>query len=322
MKYSIVIPTYNNCEKYLKPCVDSIIKHTNMDDVELIISANGCTDNTRQYLRYLYTAIPNLKWQWSDKPLGFAGAINAGLKYTTTDKIVLLNNDTVILGNDWLKRLDQGDLSAVLTLHSNITNRRFGVFFCVMIQRNTLESVGLLDEWFEVGGCEDIDYCYRAQEHGFEITDVGHRGDFPIYHAAEGTVNDLPNWKNAFYQNELKLAKKYNMEHYRFMLSNNYERAVFLKGDPVFPRERQRYEWAAKNLLGDNVLEIGCSTGYGRQFFPDNINYIGMDYDPNIIKTAKEQKWDGWYNMFVACDINKASLAANDTIIALSLIHI
>ena len=34
MKYSIVIPTYNNCEKYLKPCIDSIIKYTDMTDVD------------------------------------------------------------------------------------------------------------------------------------------------------------------------------------------------------------------------------------------------------------------------------------------------
>ena len=54
-KYSVVIPTYNNCEKYLKPCIDSIIKYTEMTDVELVISANGCTDNTRAYLDYLKT---------------------------------------------------------------------------------------------------------------------------------------------------------------------------------------------------------------------------------------------------------------------------
>ena len=53
MKYSVIIPTYNHCEKYLKPCVDSIIKHSDMQDVELIISANGCGDNTLQYLQYL-----------------------------------------------------------------------------------------------------------------------------------------------------------------------------------------------------------------------------------------------------------------------------
>ena len=63
-KYSVVIPTYNNCEKYFKPCIDSIIKYTEMTDIELIISANGCTDNTIYYLNYLTTVIPNLKILW------------------------------------------------------------------------------------------------------------------------------------------------------------------------------------------------------------------------------------------------------------------
>ena len=322
MKYSVIIPTYNNCEKYLKPCVDSIIKHTNMQDVELIISANGCTDNTKSYLNYLRCTLPNFKSVWSNEPLGFARAVNKGIIKATTDKIVLLNNDTIILGYDWLERLDQGDLSAVLTLHSSITNRRFGVFFCAMIQRNTLESVGPLDEWFEVGGCEDIDYCYRAEQHGFEITDVGYKGDFPIYHKAEGTVSELPNWKDIFYRNELKLAKKYNMEHYRLLLSNNYERAVFLKGDPVFPRETQRYQWAAKNLLGNDVLEIGCSTGYGRQFLPNGVEYTGMDYDPVIIQVAKEQNWDNAMSCgFFCCDINQVNLHTYDTIIAFEVVE-
>ena len=53
MKYSIVIPTYNNCDKYLKPCIDSIVKYTEMTDIELVISANGCTDNTKCYFYLL-----------------------------------------------------------------------------------------------------------------------------------------------------------------------------------------------------------------------------------------------------------------------------
>lgn len=42
-KYSVVIPTYNNCDKYLKPCIDFIVKYTEMIDIELVISANGGT---------------------------------------------------------------------------------------------------------------------------------------------------------------------------------------------------------------------------------------------------------------------------------------
>ena len=322
MKYSIVIPTYNNCEKYLKPCVDSIIKYTNMDDVELVISANGCTDNTEAYLNYLKTAISNLRWVWSDNSTGFAKATNAGIERCNADRIVLLNNDTVILGDKWLEKLDTGDISAVWTQYSQITQRRFAVFFCVMIDKEVFNKIGLINEDFNIGGCEDIDFCYRAEEAGFKITANWDDGSFPIYHKAEGTVHDpelVSDWNNKFLLNELKLAKKYNKEWYYWRLSNNYERAVFLKDDAVFPRETQRYEWAAQNVLDGSVLEIGCSTGYGYQFLKSPA-YIGLDYDPIIVDVAKNQEWSDNASFYQA-DINTYELGQYTNIIAFEVIE-
>ena len=329
-KYSVVIPTYNNCEKYLKPCIDSIIKYTEMTDIELVISANGCTDNTKAYTDYLLTVFPHITVIWNEKPLGFSKACNAGIEQAlrqTTKKIVLLNNDTLLLEqpkNQWLNRLDDyhADISSVLILHSKITNQKFGVFFCTMIDKKVFQTIGLLDENFETGGCEDIDFCFRADQNGFSLIDVGFKGDFPIYHIAEGTVHDnslVQDWKQKFYKNELKLSKKYNPEHYRYLLSNNYERAVFLKGDPVFPRETQRYQWANLNINGNNVLELGCSTGYGSQFL-ENVNYLGLDYDPIIVQVATEQGW-GEKVYFNWADINTYSLDQYDTIIAFEVIE-
>ena len=103
-------------------------------------------------------------------------------------------------------------------------------------------------------------------------------------------------------------------------LMNNYERAVFLKGDEVYPRESTRYFWARDNLLGNKILEIGCSNGYGRQFLPKDIEYTGLDYDPKIIENAKAQGWDG-INKFVNADINTYSLEQYDTIIAFEVIE-
>jgi 2-polyprenyl-3-methyl-5-hydroxy-6-metoxy-1,4-benzoquinol methylase len=121
-------------------------------------------------------------------------------------------------------------------------------------------------------------------------------------------------------QDALAYAKQYDDQLYRYLLSNNYERAVFLKGDPVLPREATRYLWANRNLLGKNILEIGCSTGYGSQFLPNNINYMGLDYDPIIIDVAREQEW-GLNASFTNADINTYPLAQYDTIIAFELIE-
>ena len=212
MKYSIVIPTYNHCETYLKPCIESIAKYTDMSDVEIIVSANGCVDNTRQYLDYLQTIIPNLVVVWHNDPLGFAAATNRGIRICKGEKIVLLNNDTVILGPNWLERLDAGDIGAVLTQYSEITKRQFAIFFCVMIDRKVFDAIGLLNEEYDVGGCEDIEFCYLAEQAGFKIDMNYDDGSFPIYHAAEGTMLDsklVQNWHDIFAQNEAKLASKY-----------------------------------------------------------------------------------------------------------------
>ena len=121
-------------------------------------------------------------------------------------------------------------------------------------------------------------------------------------------------------QDALAYFKQNDPNHYRFLLTNNYERAVFLKGDPVYPREATRYLWANRNLLGKNILEIGCSTGYGSQFLPNNIKYLGLDYDPVIISVANEQEW-GSNASFIHANINTYPLEQYDTIIAFELIE-
>lgn len=107
---------------------------------------------------------------------------------------------------------------------------------------------------------------------------------------------------------------------YRLQLTNNYERAVFLKGDEVHSRETARYQWAKTNLLGKKVLEIGCSSGYGVQFLPDDIDYTGVDYDRTIVDVANQQGWGDNYK-FINSDINHFPLEQYDTIIAFEVIE-
>ena len=127
-------------------------------------------------------------------------------------------------------------------------------------------------------------------------------------------------WEQILELHVLALAKEYHSDWYRWRLTNNYERAVFLKGDPVFPRETTRYLWANQNLYGNSILEIGCSTGYGCQFFPADMKYDGVDYDPIIISVAKEQEW-GDNKFFLQADINQMQMEKHDTVIAFEVIE-
>ena len=337
MKYSIVIPTYNHCEKYLKPCIESIIKHTSLDDIELIVSANGCRDNTKAYLEYLKTVVPYLKVVWSDEPLGYAGATNAGIRQATCNKIVLLNNDTILLDqpkNLWLQMLAaDGDISGPIVQYSSDAARTFCVFFCVMIDRKVFDKIGLLNEEYGVGTGEDVEFCIEAEQAGFRVVESApkrldnptmYSGGFPIYHVGEGTVHDtnlVQDFNSIFAKNGRKLARKYNPRGYKWNLMNNFERYMAIKGEEVEPREKGRYLWASSRAVGKTLLEVGCSNGYGSQFFGDDVAYLGVDYDAKIIEVAWEEGW-GKNKQFMHADINTFQFDQKyDTIVAMEVIE-
>lgn len=209
MKYSIVIPTYNHCNDLLKPCIESIISYSDMNDVEICISANGCTDNTFDYFKELEQRIPHVKIVWEDKPLGYAKAINKGIDIATGEYVVLLNNDTAVLPShtsEWLNRLcapfedsDVG-ITGILSQFDRILDREFLIFFCVMMRRGIFKELGLLDEDFGLGGNEDKEFCYRAEKAGYRLQRVTNMEqkpgdtfittDFPMWHEGEATMFD------------------------------------------------------------------------------------------------------------------------------------
>ncbi len=354
MKYSIIVPTFNHCDDLLRPCVESIFQYTDMTEVELIISANGCTDNTLEYLEQLRERfnsvgmISHYRYLWNASPLGYAQANNVAIDIAQGDYIVLLNNDTVLLPQNksvWLHQMHyqfwvdpKCGISAPSIIKSEPAGCEFAVFFCVMISKHVFKTIGFLNTDYGVGGGEDTEFCIEAQKAGYTMRQSAelvwdgktnqYTGGMPIYHKGEGTVHDpqlVKDWQGTFDKNSLLLAKKYNPQHYRYLLSNNYERAVYLKGDTVDPRERTRYEWAAEQLyyqeIGNEpkILEIGCSTGYGVQFLPKSY-YIGMDYDPNIVKVAQDQHW-GTNTWFVHHDMNTFDYAYYDCIVAFEVIE-
>jgi cyclopropane fatty-acyl-phospholipid synthase-like methyltransferase len=204
-----------------------------------------------------------------------------------------------------------------------------------MIHRKVFDTIGLLNEEYGTGAGEDTEFCIEAERAGFSVHQAGYKevkegetsysGSVPIWHKGEGTVHDVElvqDFETTFYKNGLLLAKKYNPNRYRELLNNNYERHVALNGDPVSKREAARYEWAQKSLrANDKVLEIGCSSGYGRQFLRSDIIYTGLDYDATIIEVAKEQNWRGESNTFIQADINTHEFGYYDVIIAFEVIE-
>jgi len=230
-KYTIVIPTYNHLEDCLKPCLESVLANTKLDDVEILIILNGCTDGTWEYLGEIeeqYDCIDTLVFS---EAMGYTRAANRGIEEAQGEYIVLLNNDTVIQPNpiSWLEMLikpfeenpkcgQTGTNKAKNHVHGL---EDFIIGYCSMVSREVINRVGLMDEQFSPGGMDDVDLSIRIQRAGYEIfqvpTDVRSYDEhgnlltnFPLYHPGRSsTMHDLGNWQEIFDANIEKLRVKW-----------------------------------------------------------------------------------------------------------------
>ncbi len=198
---TIVIVTHNQLS-YTRQCVESILVRTD-EPYELIFVDNGSTDGTPDYL----ASISGAKVILNSDNRGFAPAVNQALRVADGQQILLLNNDTIVT-TGWLEGLlealnDRPDTGLVGPVSNNVSGPQqvpvayhelasldgFAwqqrktrnmtevdrlVGFCLMIRREVIGAIGLLDERFEVGCFEDDDLCRRALAKGFKAFIASH----------------------------------------------------------------------------------------------------------------------------------------------------
>lgn len=90
---SIIICTHNTKNK-AKQCLDSLYKNTDGLNFEVIVSDNDSQDGM---LELIHEEYPQVKVIKNEENLGFAKAVNKGIKMSKGRNILLLNSDTVVL---------------------------------------------------------------------------------------------------------------------------------------------------------------------------------------------------------------------------------
>lgn len=211
---SIIIPCWDGVE-LTRQCVESILRHTRLP-IELVLIDNGSADGTGAYLAFLQETLdlPVRRIRNAENQ-GYARAVNAGLARAEGDLFLILNNDVVVTPG-WLERLtaaleaqsgvglagphaphvsgvqgvdgmsptsipDLDRLSREWAIrqagHVRMVRRLVG--FCLLVKREVVDRIGVLDERFGLGNYEDDDYCLRAQLAGYRLALVG---DVLIHH--------------------------------------------------------------------------------------------------------------------------------------------
>ena len=250
---SIILVTRNGLE-VTRRCLESIRKHTSRP-YEVIVVDNGSTDGTPEFLQQQ----KDVRVILNRENRGFAAANNQGIQMARGRYIVLLNNDTVVTPG-WLEGLQRAaNLSPQVGLVGPVTNFVYQpsqlvetgyrsleemepfalqwreknrnqyqttvklVGFCLLIKREVVEKVGLLDEKFGLGNFEDDDYCIRARLAGFDL--IIAREVF-IHH--EGSYSFRKN--KVDYRANMRKNLEYFKQKWRDVLEFRGER-YFLKED-------------------------------------------------------------------------------------------
>lgn len=110
LKVGFVILHYQTIEDTTK-CVESIVSYIKKEDYEIVIIDNGSTNGTGKILSDKFQSKERIHVIVENKNLGFAKGNNIGFKYCkeylNCDFIVLLNNDTEIIQEDFVEKINR-----------------------------------------------------------------------------------------------------------------------------------------------------------------------------------------------------------------------
>lgn len=244
-KISVIIPVYNSPE-LLKKCLESL-KRT-AEDFELILVNNNSGPKTVKYLR----SVKGARLINNKSNLGFAKAVNQGIRAARSEFLAVVNSDVVFL-DDWLGpvlKIFRGnpDVAGV----GPLTNRTYGVQrivldkkvednfselkkfsavlkmrfngeffkvhrlvgFCMFLRSGLTRQIGLLDERFGTGCYEDFDYSLRIRQAGYSLAVAK---DVFVWHNHHSSFDDYSHFHSCAVKNREIFVDKWCRKSLEFL---------------------------------------------------------------------------------------------------------
>lgn len=302
MLTSIIVLTYNQLE-YTMQCIDSIKTFTNKNEYELIIVDNASTDGTVEWLKKQ----KDIKVIYNRDNLGFPKGCNQGIKIAQGENILLLNNDTVVTYN-WLENLVKclysdesigavGPVTNSLAYYSTIPvsynsieemhefareynlldkekweERLKLVGFCLLIKREVINKIGLLDEIFTPGNYEDDDYSLRMRKAGYKL--IFCKDTFIHHFGSVSWKKEYKDFSNLLSKNHQLFIDKWNIDPSDFVIHKELIDLIDIIDE--------------SNL---KILQIGCKTGATLLALKSkfkNAEVFGVEKDPILNIEASE----------------------------------
>jgi O-antigen biosynthesis protein len=286
----LIVPVYNSLS-HVRDCLESVLACTDPALASILLVDDGSDATTHRFLADVADQHAHVRLLTNRENLGFLKTCNLGMQAAETEFVLLLNSDTVVVP-DWLERLlecarSDPTIAAVNPLTNRAANIDLpmapgasflamdafihahhkptwpdivtGVGFCMLLRRQALDEVGLFDEIYDRGYCEESDLCMRLVAAGWRTVIADH---VYLYHRGRASFTDR---EQRYRHNRRLFDQRWSSEYRR-------QFAQFRKADPM-ARLHRLFEapgywdpkpaaWqAARRLqaaLADrNVIELG-----------------------------------------------------------------
>jgi GT2 family glycosyltransferase len=280
MQVSIIIPVWKGAAVIVE-CLDAVIAHSGERLLEIICVDNASPDDAATIITQRY---PQARLISQPINLGFAGGVNAGLRAARGDVGVLLNQDCIVQAG-WLDALLDAlnthpefgiagctifnadgsinhagaQLRKPIALGQHLTDRNgdqpraveYVTGAAMAIRRSTWEAIGPFDDGFYPAYYEEVDYCYRARQHGLEIGYVPAATVQHLFSSREWQRDPLKSWAT------------HQHSRYRFVCKHfdTDQLTHFFELEAIEIEAESSYEMNAARVLGSrdtlrNLAEI------------------------------------------------------------------
>lgn len=152
-RVSFIIPNWNHKE-LLKECIESIYHTARTLSCEVIVIDNASTDGSAEYIK---KSFPGVMWLQNNNNLGYAKAVNQGVRLSRGNFIFLLNNDVKLTGNaveglvGFLTNNASAGAAAPLLYYPDgrmqVSCRRFPAPLALLLEYLGIKSLGPHRKW-------------------------------------------------------------------------------------------------------------------------------------------------------------------------------
>jgi len=240
-KVAIIISTYNQ-KKLLEESLESLKKNTTYKKYRVyVVDDSGKKGEMGAEIKKKF------KWAniiINKENKGFSGANNVGIKKAMNEYnpeyILLLNDDIEIIEKNWLKRIiDEGERDKQIgilgckILYPDRSLQNMGGYIkkwkieleknenkkdifevdhvmgaFILIKKEVIKKIGLLDEIYSPYLLEDTDYCLRVKKMGWKVVSVPY---VSIIHKKGKSIDSLEDKKKLLvrFKNDIIFSKRH-----------------------------------------------------------------------------------------------------------------